>query len=109
MEDLETRLKACDEKKPCPNQLMRDYVDRIVHQYNRNCPAEEVPLFVERFPTLFKMLNSDADLKMLELFLNQLGLVQSGKAELKETEQKMASVLNEEYVKPTLRSHGLED
>lgn len=109
MQDLENELKNYPEGIQCPSDLVRRYCSVITEKYSRNCTESECPLFSNRYPTLFKMLNnSSIDLDILDLFLDRLEGVQEGKEELKEAEKDLASVLNERYVVPKLRETGSE-
>ena len=100
MEDLERQLSSLPEGYHCPNDLIRQYKDKIIQL--KITDPEKVPIFFEKYPTVFNMIVKGGDLSFLDLFLERIEHVQSGKEDLKEVEKQLAGVLNDKYVVPKL-------
>lgn len=100
VQELEQRLSAIPEDAECPISLIREYKDAI--KKVGGVRESDVPIFSERYPTILKMILEVNDLKMLDLFLDQLATVQSGNSELKAVESDLAKVLNNKYVIPKI-------
>ena len=58
-----------------------------------------VPKFVEEYPALFRMIISGADLNILNLFLDNLEDVDSGKITFDEARHGLGALLHDKYVK----------
>ena len=101
--NLEEQLQLAlnQDENTCPCDIIRSYRD--LFKKSKNVTQEEVPVFAERFPTLFKMVSEGTDLQMLDIFLSRLEAVQRGDKQLKETEEDLAHLLNEKYVVPKLK------
>lgn len=64
--------------------------------------GEFVPEFRDEYPALFKMILSGADLAMLEIFLDTLDDVDSGKHTFDQARTGLGHLLHNKYVKDKL-------
>lgn len=57
-----------------------------------------VPLFKEEYPHLFKMIISGTDLEILDIFLNNITDIDSGKKSLNEARNNLGNILHNKFV-----------
>lgn len=69
--------------------------------YERSLSAF-VPAFKDEYPFLFKMIIKGADLSMLDMFLDNIGEIDSGKKSLNEVRNDLGQILHDKYVKDKL-------
>jgi hypothetical protein len=62
-----------------------------------------VPQFSQEYPSLFNMIISGSDLNMLDLFLDNLTDIDSGKKTLDDTRDELAHILHNKYVKNQIK------
>ena len=65
--------------------------------------GEFVPEFRDEYPALFKMILSGADLEMLEIFLDTLDDVDTGKQTFDQARTGLGHLLHDKYVKDKLK------
>lgn len=64
--------------------------------------ANFVPVFKEEYPHLYKMIISGADLEILDMFLDNISDVDTGKKTLGEVRNNLGNILHNKYVKPKI-------
>jgi hypothetical protein len=64
--------------------------------------ANFVPAFKEEYPHLYKMIISGTDLSILEMFLDNISDIDSGKKSLNDVRNDLGHILHNKYVKTKL-------
>jgi hypothetical protein len=70
-------------------------------EYNKEL-ADFVPAFKEEYPFLFKTIISDSDLSILDMFLDNISDIDSGKKNLNDVRNNLGHILHEKFVKDKL-------
>jgi hypothetical protein len=67
-------------------------------EYNKEL-SDFVPAFKEEYPFLFKTIISDSDLSILDMFLDNISDIDSGKKNLNDARNDLGHILHEKFVK----------
>lgn len=99
LSQLELTLSNVNEDDSVPTELVKRYRDIL---QARMVPPEEVPVFYKRFPTLYRMIEGKKDISLLDVFLQRMDAINTGKETLGAAEKGLAEILNQRYVLPQL-------
>jgi hypothetical protein len=64
--------------------------------------SDYVPTFKEKYPFLFKMIISNTDLSILDIFMDNISDIDSGKKSLNDARNNLGKMLHEKFVKEKL-------
>jgi hypothetical protein len=67
-------------------------------EYNKEL-SDFVPAFKEEYPFLFKTIINDSDLSILDMFLDNISDIDSGKKNLNDARNDLGHILHEKFVK----------